>query len=390
MEKKWKLWEEQGDLKIAIRDCVELGRHVSNVAERVSKASKGTWSEHTVKRNIKELLEDWLLIAPDGGFEDGHLGDATWVQVSEWVNNDELIQATKQADYSGALMFLFEKGVKHPDMERYGLADCKKEDAEVVSEMATMPDYQKVKRVEGAQGDNSSYNEVPEGAEQITSAVKQAASDLFKTETFEFSVGEILAKSQEISPKEMATELGGWIIANVEQFIDNQESVFRMYLTINSDMAMPMSSLYQRLYLSIPDENEADGIDAATVDTLIEMLNSKLDETKEILSNDKEFHRRLFERMVYFYEITGFVVVDGQVTQAVRRQMDGRVQINELSFDPISLTTTVAQGVGQQVDGKIREGDKKVVIKQEVMPAGFGIEIEIAIFSKNKVPLSMY
>jgi len=386
MEKKWKLWEDQGDLKLAIRDCIGLGMRFTDVCERVSKESEGRWQWLGVMDGISELLKDCLLISSDG-----------FVQVSE-LAHESLVKATNQADYTGALMFLFEKGIKHPDMERYGLTDggelaseaSKKSEEDAAAKMTTMPDSDKVKRVEKAQGDSATYSEVPAGAEQISSAVQSVASEIFKSETCEFTVEEIIAKIKEIDPAVMAAELGNWIVSNVEQFIDNQEYVFRMYLTIQSGMAMPVCSLYQRLYLSIPDDDADKEARNSLVENIIDELDAKLDEVRVILKNDKDFLKFLFTRMVYFYELTSVLVIDGKVQQSSNQQLEGCVQINELVFDPISLTTTVSQGVGQYADGKVVEGDKKVVIKKSVMPAGFGIEIEISIRPKNQTPLSMY
>jgi len=295
-------------------------------------------------RQVDELVESWLAFSDDAGN----------VRLTEW-QHESLIRATGQADYPGAIMFLFDKGVWHPDMDRYGMTDdgeaasedSKRAEAEAAAAMVTMPDqYDKVKKIDRAQGDSMTFNEVPEGAERVTSAVKTAGIEAFKEESHEFTIGEVMEKTKSINPLDLAVEIGDWITSNVEQFIDNRESVFRMYLTIKSDMAMPVSSLYQRLYLSIPDENEAKGITNTLVESLIDALDAKLAEAKKMLSEDEEFLNHLFERMVYFYELTGFLVVDGKVQQALRQKMGGRVQINELVFDPISLTTTVAQGVG--------------------------------------------
>ena len=387
MAKKWNRWEDQSPFKREVRSILEAApRPKSEVVEMATKKVSIDSSESG--RQVDELLDSWLVFADDTGN----------IRLTEW-QHESLIKATGQADYPGAIMFLFDKGVWHPDMDRYGMTDdgetaseeAKRAESEAAAAMVTMPDrYDKVKKIDKAQGDSMTFKEVPEGAERVTSAVQTAGVEAFKEESHEFTIGEIMEKTKGINPLDLAVEIGDWITSNVEQFIDNRESVFRMYLTIKSDMAMPVSSLYQRLYLSIPDEDETKGITNTLVESLIDALDAKLEKAKNMLSEDEEFLNHLFERMVYFYELTGFLVVAGKVQQALRQRMGGRVQINELVFDPISLTTTVAQGVGQHSDGKVREGNKKVVVKKEVMPAGFGIEIEIAISPKNKIPMSIY
>ena len=252
----------------------------------------------------------------------------------------------------------------------------------------TMPESKKVKPIKRAQSREMLVNEVPEDAKRISSAVDEAISTAFKENKSEFTIPEVVEKADTISSVAMAKEIGNWIVGNVEQFIDNQDTVFRMYLNISSDMGMPMSSLYQRLYLSVYNAEEAVVTDET--DKALNKLNAMLEETKSNMEKDAEFLSALFKKMAFFYELTGFVVKDGKVQQALTQKMDGKVSINVLEFDPVSLTTTVAQGVGQNKDGVIREGDEKVIVKQEEMPAGFGIEIEISMSPKNNVPSSMY
>jgi len=392
MAKKWKVWADQGRLKTAIRSCLDTSCEREAVAWKVLNVSKDgqgqPWTVEAVEKAIDELIADWLVITRKDGL----------LQLTE-ESHDSLVHATGQGDYPGAMMFLFERGVWHPDMERFGLTDggesasdaVAKAQDELAAKMDTMPEGSgKVKKVDGAQGEDVTYGEVPEGATRIASAVTAAAAETFRDEKHEFSVAEIRERTPLIDPVELAVELGDWMTANVEQYIDNRETVFRMYLCVKSDMGMPVSSMFQRLYLSVPDVDEGRGITGTLVEALYDALDAKLAEAKRILSEDEEFQRHLFERMVFFYELTGFVVKDGKVSQAMMQKMQGRVQINELVFDPISLTTTVAQGVGKHEHGKVREGRDKVVVKKVETPAGYGIEIEISIRPQGTVPTSIY
>ena len=390
MAKQWKSWTEQGKLKTAIRSLLDTSCDREAVVWKVTacfKDEKGQpWTSEAVGRGIDELIADWFVIVRNDG----------WLQLTE-ESHDSLVKATGQGDYPGALMFLMDRGVWHPDMERFGMTEGGKDAATVMQDehgvvkINTMPDSEKVKRIEKAQGESANLTEVPEGAERVGSALQTSYDATFaKDEKHEFSIAEIIEKTPGIDSSEMAVEIGDWISSNVEQFIDNRETVFRMYLNIKDNMGMPVSSLFQRLYLSVPDVDDTKGITGALVDSMYDALDAKLVETKELLSCDKDFLTYLFTRMAFFYEITGFVVVDGRVKQALTQEMAGKIKINELVFDPISLTTTVAQGVGKHEKGIIREGDSKVVIKREEMPAAFGIEIEIAISPKNDFRSAMY
>lgn len=387
MTKQWKSWGEQGTLKTVIKSVMSTTGDRSEIVSKATEASLAAGETHCnrqiVEKAVDELLSDWMIVS---------LHDGT-LQVTEEAH-ESLVQATGQGDYPGAMLFLFEKGIRHPDMDRFGLTndgdsasdENVKSQKHSASKIATMPSsFKKVKRIESAQGEAGIYEAVPEGAEKIDSAVSSVPTEPTKEQECEFSSQEILDKIPAINPADLAVELGDWMLSNVEQFIDNRETVFRLYLCVNSDMGMPVSSLFQRLYLSVSESEENE-----LIEKIYDLLDGKLQQAKSILSNDKEFQEHLFARMSYFYELTGFVVKDGQVSQAMIQKMEGKVSINELAFDPVSLTTTVAQGVGKQENGKIREGDSKVVVRHQEVPAGYGIEIEISLRPKGNVPLSMY
>lgn len=387
MTKQWKSWEDQGILKTVIKSVMSITGDRSEIVSKATEASLAAGETHCnrqiVEKAVDELLSDWMIFS---------LHDGT-LQLTEEAH-ESLVQATGQGDYPGAMLFLFEKGIRHPDMDRFGLTndgdsasdENVKSQNHSASKIATMPSsFKKVKRIESAQGEAGIYEAVPEGAEKIDSAVSSVPTEPTKEQECEFSSQEILDKIPAINPADLAVELGDWMLSNVEQFIDNRETVFRLYLCVNSDMGMPVSSLFQRLYLSVSESEENE-----LIEKIYDLLDGKLQQAKSILSNDKEFQEHLFARMSYFYELTGFVVKDGQVSQAMIQKMEGKVSINELAFDPVSLTTTVAQGVGKQENGKIREGDSKVVVRHQEVPAGYGIEIEISLRPKGNVPLSMY
>ena len=403
--KQWKKWEHQNS----------IGKHIKSLlndkltkAQLLDKAVKvdpefpgALWfinDGNAVDNNIQnltevvsnaidELLSDWLIFQDESGV----------LHVSE-DEKDALIEATGQMDYPNALMFLFNKNIYHPDMERLGLTDdgadstnnVTKDKQNTGSNLAAMPDSKSVIKVQKAQGLDLTYQEVPEGAEKIQSVISHASKTAFKTETHDFSIDQIKTIAALLSSSDMAIELGSWIINSVEQFIDNHETIFRLYLNVSSEVGMPVSSLFQKLYLSVPDVDVEHNITEDMIDSTYDLLDSKLWDAQSIMNADDNFRTLLFKKMSYFYELTGFVVKDGQVQQAITKEMHGDIKINELVFDPITLTTTVAQGVGINEGGKIKEGDDKVVVKQEDMPAGFGIELEISFNSKNTVPLTMY
>lgn len=395
MTKKFKLWKEQSELKQAIKYEIDKGICVSVLQNRLSER----FTAEEVYKATDELLKDWLII-PFCKSKDGDLLCITsgelnpWLQVTEF-SNDGLLKATGCNNMSDALMFLLKKNVWHPDMDRYGITEDGKHSSDVVetskaeSSMRAMPadktamsGSSKIKRADKAQSGESSYQEVPEGAEQISSSVQDKLNSVFEKnedETCEFSTEEIFKKTDTIDPKGLAMEIGTWLVKNVEEFIDNHETLFRIYLPVCAEIEMPNCSLFQRLYMAVQDDGE-----------LWDALDLKLSEAKTLLDENKEFNTALFKRMSYFYEMTGFIVGEGQVKQALTQEMQGSISINELMFDPIMMTTTVSQGVGVNTGGVIKEGDKKVVIKQEEVPAGFALELEICLRPKQSSIPQMY
>ena len=65
-------------------------------------------------------------------------------------------------------------------------------------------------------------------------------------------IKEIIEKSKEINTDKVAQEMLGWLIANVENFIDNQRREFKIDLILDSDN-MSESTKLQNLYIEIPE-----------------------------------------------------------------------------------------------------------------------------------------
>ena len=329
---------------------------------------------------------------------DGKICMKTFLE--NWTGDQqELVSITGQKDYPGALLKLFNEGHRLPDMDRYGLTDADESSLGKIQAHIktfdpdlpkTMPDSKLVNKINKAQSGEANFQKMEVGTTKVHSAVEEALKATFKEQVRAYPVEKILELTPTIDPSEVAVEIGGWITTNVEQFIDNRETVFRMYLDVQAGMNMPTCSLFQKLYLSVPDVEEVKGVAIEDIDAMYDALDAKLAKALSIINSDGEFLQFLFKRMVFFYEMTGLMMKDGKAVQAMTQQLQGRVTVNELAFDPISIMTTVTQGVGTQKDGKIKEGNEKIVLKQEESPAGFGIEVEIAVKPKNATRMSMY
>src|ERR1039457_2571909 len=234
---KWKMWSQQGELKQLIRDWIDTGSYREKILADAKRECNGKWDDTEIAKAFEELLQDWLIIND---------GDGS-INVTEW-SHSALEKATGKDLYS-SLEFLKEVGVFHPDMVQEGIEGVSgntAEEAEAAdaSAMDVMPESSKVKKVAGGQSHDLLVKEVPEGAERVETEVDGVIQATFKDTKGEFTIAEVIEKASTVSSVDMAKEIGGWIIENVEQFIDNQDTIFRMYLNIRSDMGMPASSLY--------------------------------------------------------------------------------------------------------------------------------------------------
>ena len=195
---------------------------------------------------------------------------------------------------------------------------------------------------------------------------------------------EIQEMAKNIDIKKASEEVFNWLIDNVEQYIDNKETVFSLYFPVNKVELQKMDQIFNlgSLYLNFEDEKwskeERECIKG--LDAVVELIK------KEMISN-KELLEKLFVRLVYYYEMVAFSMKTGPVIQ----DMDGYVSINKFFYEPIGMDITVTKRFNKKnPDGTLEATDKKPeVIKKEHIPEGFVIEIEIKKWPKQKV-VSMF
>jgi hypothetical protein len=197
---------------------------------------------------------------------------------------------------------------------------------------------------------------------------------------------EIRSMAEEINPGDVAKEIMSWLIANVEQYIDNNEKIFRLYLAVDCKEKMPESMKLQELYMAIPppkDDNDVNG--AVEEAELLDILDDVCEEVHEVINTDEQGIKDLFKRLIFFFEMTGFSQAVGPLVQ----KLDGSVTINELSFDSVPMEMQVKQPVMKMVDGDWVQTGEKRVVKEVTLPAGFAIELELDYWKSQQTP-SMY
>ena len=194
---------------------------------------------------------------------------------------------------------------------------------------------------------------------------------------------EIQKLAKKIDIKKASEEMLCWLIDNVEQYIDNKETVFSLYFPVDKvnldkmDQIFNLGSLYQNFENEkIKEEREC----IKELDDVVELIK------KEMVGN-KELLEKLFKKLVYYYEMIGFNIKTGPVIQ----DMDGYIIIKKFFYEPIGMDLTVTKRYNKMnTDGTLSAADKEPeIIKKEHIPEGFVVEIEIKKWPKQKI-VSMF
>jgi hypothetical protein len=203
------------------------------------------------------------------------------------------------------------------------------------------------------------------------------------------SVKDILSKSKKIKPQVIAKEVLGWLISNVENYIDNQVRIFKLDLVIDSSESMQETLKLQNLYRAIPDDDAKSKQDEKELQDCRTVLNDITDQAyKKIVENEKGL-QELFKRLVFYYEMTGFR--DGK---PLIRELDGVVNISKFEYEAFSVGVKILtrkDPISPKNATPISDlpDKKKAVMKQYVIPEGFTVWLEIA-FKTSARPTSMF
>lgn len=194
---------------------------------------------------------------------------------------------------------------------------------------------------------------------------------------------EIIEMSKDINIGKASEEMLNWLIDNVDNYIDNKETIFSLYFPVdktnleNMDQVFNLGSLYQNFENNkIKEEREC----IKKLDDIVELIK------KEMASN-KNLLEKLFKKLVYYYEMIGFSLKTGPVIQ----DMDGYIVINKFFYEPIGMDLTVTKRYQKKTaDGTLEMTNKKPeIVKKEHIPEGFVVEIEIKKWAQQKI-VSMF
>lgn len=192
---------------------------------------------------------------------------------------------------------------------------------------------------------------------------------------------EIFTKSKDVDPKAISKEIIQWMIDNVENYVDNHRTVYRLYLTVDSNTVMAATGLLQLLYMSIPSPKDDNDQAAKDVEgRCLDLLDDLTIKVKEELVANKEGLKSLYDRLVYYYEMTGFSSQSGPIVQ----QFDGYVELSEFVYEPLSMEVVVSSGedIVDSSGNHIGQNKPKAVVKREMLPEGYAVELEIKYWKK--------
>jgi len=118
---------------------------------------------------------------------------------------------------------------------------------------------------------------------------------------------DILEDSKTIDATLIANEILEWLVKNVENYVDNETKLYKIYLTIDSE-GMSETKRLQDLYRAVPDEEDS-GLSGPELREFMEKCSDcrrELDKATEkvfsIIQENREAEEKLFKRLVFFYE----------------------------------------------------------------------------------------
>jgi len=225
---------------------------------------------------------------------------------------------------------------------------------------------------------------------------KEEKIELFPSQNYEKkTIPEILSLSKEINLDLAAEEVLNWATNNVEYFIDSQIKTFKLDLVLDTEL-MPETKKLQDLYRAIPEDESV--VPKAIMDLdqndqkfkkamnspkikkafkeiqgCREELDKITDKIHKVMQKKKEIKEKLFQRMIFFYEMVG--ISNGR---PLIMDLDGGIEILKFEYEafPVGVRVRLSDSEVKGLDGEITTIEGKT--KEYVIPEGFTVWIEIA------------
>ena len=223
-----------------------------------------------------------------------------------------------------------------------------------------------------------------------------------KLEVAKRPIDDILNDAEKIDVDLIASQVLDWATENVENYVDNHVTSFKLDLALDNCDEMSEAKKLQDLYRAIP---YADSDIHVNLDDIEEFENNVVDSENEkecqackdkldlitkkafdSVQSDKIRLQKLFKRLVYYYEMKG--VKDGV---PIIQEQEGFVKILRFEYEAFSVGVKVVEGldiVDKQTNEIVKQGDKEIV-KEYVIPEGFTLWIQLVHKPKAR-PISLF
>jgi hypothetical protein len=206
-----------------------------------------------------------------------------------------------------------------------------------------------------------------------------------------------------INTTKASEEVLNWLIANVENYIDNHAKQFKLDLIIDKhNKEMPELKKLQDLYRKLPDKDiklpnsvkTIEDAEKAIKSTKYKSILKEATEEKKLLDNitkeifskinkNKELLDKLFVRMAFYYELVGF-----NNGKPIMKQISGAISVTNFDYEAFDVDVkikTPTYYIRNEETNEIEKivGDDKEYTIQE----GFTVWIEISFVSDTMTSL---
>jgi len=202
---------------------------------------------------------------------------------------------------------------------------------------------------------------------------------------------QIFKEAEQIRPEDVANEVLGWLISNVENYVENDVKMFKLDLVLdaeeNAEEMMVQTRKLQDLFRAIPDDEYTEFGD--TVESLQgcrQMLNDMVEAAKAEMDKSEDKLEELAKRLIYYYEVKGI-----SAGLPIIQEQQGIVDVLKFEYEAFNVGVQVLKGedVVDSDEGAVVQKGEKQVLKKYVIPEGFTVWIELAFRPKQR-PLSMF
>lgn len=230
---------------------------------------------------------------------------------------------------------------------------------------------------------------------------------------------------KEIDAQKIAQEIIGWMIKNVENYVDNTTRHYKIDLVLENE-ELPETKKLQDIYLEYGKEDEKNQKKKNKKKEkellgIREALDEKTQESYDLIKNDEDNLNILTQRMLFFYEkiiptpeskkqafeidnVLKDLIGKKEKAKSEKQKQKIQQQIKEKVDEGVSLVKfTELEGVAKitkfeyeafNVNVQIKQGQKeekdKKVVEEYMVPEGFTVWMEISHKIKNQRPTAIF